>query len=238
MWLMTSAWHLMGSLSPQFGNDRAQTEFEFTDMPPSLRLSIYFMGRYESRTLHSQMFDFKARGAPEDLDSRKEWQSTDKMKFLGDVFVISPRDIRGKQIEIEVTASWNPCFAVIRWQYKDFHLHVAVRPSPPYRDFVYGKSKPLTWIEAITGVDRQVMKLYQAVPAVAASSSSSAPSGRPHFDAMTQTQQFPLRPARYDFCCQFTSSCRSVSCQSESPPCLRRFDRTRPDSLGNHPCLV
>ena len=35
---------------------------------------------------------------------------------------------------------------------------------------------------------------------------------------MTQTEQFPRRPAQYDFSCQFTSSCRSVSCQAESPP--------------------
>ena len=214
---MTSAWYVMGNLSPQHGNDRVQIEFEFTPAPPDLRLSLYYMDRFQSKTLYSQRFDYKARGQPEDLESRRDWQSTEKVSFLGDVFAVSPRACRGQEIEIELLVSWNPCFAVLRWQHKGVHMHVAVRPSPPYREFVVGKSKPLTWIEAITGVDQAVLKLYQAAPSFSSSSSSDPPRNVPSFTVSTQTEQFPRRPARNDFFCQFSASCRSVSCQSESP---------------------
>ena len=219
----------MGRLDPERGNAKYNVEFEFTAASPNLRLSVYLMDWYRSRTLHSQRFDFKARGREEALESRWDWASTDKTKFLGDVFALAPLAIRGGDFEVALTCSRNPCFSIIRWKYKEFHMAVDVRPSPPYSDWAYGHSRPSTWIEAVTHEDDKFDKV-RARGSPNASSSSDSPdgSGPSHFD-----RTLPLQPQTHDFYCQFTASRRSVSCQSSVSTrefwCRPRFDPPRND---------
>ena len=161
------------------------------------------MGAFVSRTLHSERFDFKARARPEDLDSRRDWQSTESTIFTGEVWALSPPEIRGRMIEIEIRASWNPRFAIIRWMHGDVHMHIAARPSPPYRDWAPGNSAPLSWLSDVSYLDEKLKALIHKTTA------------RPprHFSCQTEIPCVPLRPRTYDFCSQFVSSCRSVSCQ-------------------------
>ena len=85
----------MGRLDPETGDGRYNIEFEFTAVPPSLRLSVYAMGEYRSKTLRSQRFDFKARAHDEDLESRRDWHPSSRARFLGDVFALHPLEMRG-----------------------------------------------------------------------------------------------------------------------------------------------
>ena len=85
-------------------------------------------------------------------------------------------------------------------------MHIAVRPSPPYRDYVYGNSKSLTWMDAVTHLDAQLGEFSKLRVPVNSASSSSA----------NHDPEFPRRPAQNDFRCQFSASRRSVICQSES----------------------
>ena len=126
----------MGMLDPERGQAKYNIEFEFTVAPPSLRLSVYLMCEYRSRTSHPQRFDVKA--IEEDLESRRDCAPADKSHFMGGLFPSHRYLSVGGNFEIKLTCGWNPCFAVLRWQYKDFHMAVDVRPSPPYRDWVRG----------------------------------------------------------------------------------------------------
>ena len=128
---MTSAWHFMGRLGPERGGGEFNIEFEFTAAPPGLRLPVYFMNGYRSRTLHSQRFDPNSRACEEDPVSRRDWPTADKTRFVCDVFALPPLEIRGWDFEIALTSSWNPCFVILRWEFREFHMAIAVRPSPP-----------------------------------------------------------------------------------------------------------
>ena len=70
----------------------------------------------------------------------------------------------------------------------------------------------------MTQLGAKVFRLFN-VPVAAGSASRSFVQPQPvsSSSAITQAEQFPRRPAQFDFVCQFSASCRSVSCQSESP---------------------
>ena len=205
---MTSAFHFTGKLSQTkpspTGKGKFEVEFEFTVMPPKLRLTIYIMDAFISRTLHSERFDLKARARPEDLDSRREWFTTESTVFSGEVWALSPIEIRGRMIDLEIHASWNPCFAIIRWMHGDVFMHIAVRPSPPYRDWVKGDSAPLSWLAAVSHLDEKLKSQAQHI---------FARSTR-NFVCQTDIPIAPLKPRSYDFCSQFSSSSESVGCQA------------------------
>ena len=68
---------------------------------------------------------------------------------------MSPLGERGREILLTAMCSWDPCFARIRWGIVGCRLDVAVRPSPPYRDWARGGSGPTTWRAAVTHLGRQ-----------------------------------------------------------------------------------
>ena len=180
-------------------------EFEFTATPPDLRLSVYFAGACRSRTLHSQRFDFKERACRGDLQSRLDWATADFTKSTGGVFALSSLEIRGKNVSISSPRSWNPWFAILRWRFREFHIAIDVRPSPPFRDWVIGESRPLSWLLSVTQLGRQLGNLRTHRPP-GASSSPDIP-GIP----------IPASCARvHYFYCQYSPSVRGVSCQSDS----------------------
>ena len=178
-------------------NDKkVELEFRMNLIPPSLKFTVYLMDRFVSHTLNSERFDFKSRANPEDLDSRREWYSADSTCFIGDVFVVEPIDSRGKMIEISVKVSWDPCYAVIQWVLGDCHMHVATRPSPPYRTWVRDNVGPVTWNVAVNHADRVLAKsISSRKPDVHESSSSSAqpPVPRISQDQFCQTQVIHVR---------------------------------------------
>ena len=90
--------HFTGNLHPERDNAKVRIEFEFTAAPPDLRLSVYFMVGYRSRTLYSHRFDFKARSRDADLESRRDWATVGKCRFVGDVFAFPPLEIRGVEL--------------------------------------------------------------------------------------------------------------------------------------------
>ena len=75
---------------PATGPGKFEVEFEFTAVPPNLRLAIYIMGAFVSRKLHSGRFDFKARARPGDLESRRDWRSAESTIFTGEVYALPP----------------------------------------------------------------------------------------------------------------------------------------------------
>ena len=170
---------------------------------PEIRPSVYFTGAFKSKTLHSERPDFKDRAYSEDLESRRDWQTSDSAKFTGEVYFLSPLEIRGRQTEVSIHCSRNPCFSSVRWKYRDSHMAVVVRPSPPYRDWVLGESSPLNWTHAVSRLDRMLDSLAPNRGPRTADASCSA-----------DIPIVPLRPKSQDFWCQFMSSCRSVSRQA------------------------
>ena len=145
----------MGTIFDQF-DKKIQVEFEMQLVPSRLKFTLYLMDKFTSYTLNSERFDFKARAHEEDLESRRDWQSNTMGNLLGDVFVIQPLDMRGKTLELTIKYSWDPCFAIVRWNHGECCLHVAVRPSPPYRSWVKDHLAPVTWHAAVTHVDLMI----------------------------------------------------------------------------------
>ena len=94
----------------------------------------------------------------EDLNSRREWFSSPALDLVGDVWVLEPLDSRGKQLDISIRISWDPCFSIIRWTLGDCFMHVAVRPSPPYRSWVRDNLSPVTWSTAVNYANRELGK--------------------------------------------------------------------------------
>ena len=172
---------------------KIELEFRMTLVPPSLKFSVYMMSQYTSYTLNSERFDFKSRATEEDLESRRDWASSDSQVLLGDVFVIEPIDSRGKQIELSVKVSWDPCFAVIKWLMNGCHVRIAVRPSPPYRSWVRDYLAPVTWDVAVKHADSMIRKSIasrQPAPKLPepSSSSSQPPVIHQSQDQFCQTQ--------------------------------------------------
>ena len=155
---MTSAFHFMWTILDE-NDKKIQVEFEMTLVPSSLKFTVYLMGQFTCHTLNSERFDFKARAHEEDLESRRDWKSSNAINILGDVFALEPLEMRGKLIELTMRISWDPCFAILRWRMGDCFLHVAVRPSPPYRTWVCGNIAPVTWQIAVTRSDRLLDRL-------------------------------------------------------------------------------
>ena len=82
---MTSAFHFMGSSGTNKG-EKAAIEFQLILVPPQLTFTVYFMERFICKTLHSERFDVKSRAHIEDLESRRDWATSDSAHILGDVF--------------------------------------------------------------------------------------------------------------------------------------------------------
>ena len=146
-------------------------------VPSKLKFTLYFMDKFTSFSMISERFDFKARAYAEDLESRRDWQSNNAENLLGDVFVLEPLEMRGKTVEITIRFSWGPCFAIIRWNLGDCCLHVAVRPSPPYRTWVKDHLAPVTWQAAVNHSDRVLdnLRTHRTPKHEAASSSTNPP---------------------------------------------------------------
>ena len=139
---MTSALHFMGKSNRENGAWEFEIEFEFAAAPPGFHLSVYFMGACRSRTLHSQRCDCAARACQEDPESRRDGATGDFTRFAGDVFALSPLEIRGETIDISPTGSWNPCFSALRCQFREYNMAIAVRPASPYRNWFLGNARP------------------------------------------------------------------------------------------------
>ena len=88
------------------------------------------MGKFTIRAIISERFDSKSRGWREDLASRRDWAADDFNHVLGNVRVLSPHDLRGRDVALSAARSWNPCFPIIRWAIRGVHMDVAVRPPP------------------------------------------------------------------------------------------------------------
>ena len=134
----------------------AHLELERALAPHQLKFAVYSMDKFVSRALISGRFDVKSRAHSEDLESRRDWAAVDFVRVLGTVRILSPLDVRGREIELSALRSWNPCFAIIRWEIRGRHMAVAVRPSPPHRDWVRGDSGPITRRTAVTHIGRQI----------------------------------------------------------------------------------
>ena len=149
--------------------------------PPPLKFTAYLMDKFTSWTLNSERFDFKARANEEDLDSRREWHSLNTKSIIGDVFILEPLPLRGRTLGLAIKISWRPCFSTLRWEMGDCFLHVAVRPSPPYRAWVRDNVAPVTWHAAVTHSDRILARWAnpQTVTQQASSSSSNHPKAGP-----------------------------------------------------------
>ena len=107
-------------------------------------------------TLDSQRFDLRARPNEEDLGSRRDWASNDRVSFLGDVRVLAPLDPRGREVPITVVASCPQCSSTIRWGILGAHMAISARPSPPYRDRVKAYAPPNTWSAAANRLGRKL----------------------------------------------------------------------------------
>ena len=92
--------------------------------------------------MNSQRFDLKERSCDEDLESRSDWGSSDRVHFMGEVHVLAPLEQRGREVPITMVVSWTPCFAIIWWNMIGVHMAIAVRPSPPYRDWAQAYDPP------------------------------------------------------------------------------------------------
>ena len=149
--------------------------------PPPLKFTAYLMDKFTSWTLNSERFDFKARANEEDLDSRREWHSLNTKSIIGDVFILEPLPLRGRTLGLAIKISWRPCFSTLRWEMGDCFLHVAVRPSPPYRAWVRDNVAPVTWHAAVTHSDRILARWAnpQTVTQQASSSSPNHPRAGP-----------------------------------------------------------
>ena len=55
---------------------------------------------------------------------------------------------------MSIRAIYDPACAIIQRQFGDLHLHVAVRPSPPYRDWVVIDEPPRSWQNVIAQENR------------------------------------------------------------------------------------
>ena len=98
--------------------------------PPRMEFVFYEVDRRRTWALRSERFDFKARGAPGDLESRDSWASNYLNRYIGELQVVESLDVQGLEITTEVAISWDPPFVIVRWVMGNSHCHVASRPSP------------------------------------------------------------------------------------------------------------
>ena len=152
---------------------KIEVEFQMSLVPSSLKFTVYLMDQFASWALNSERFDFKARANEEDLESRREWYSANSQSNLGDVFILEPLSMRGQTLEIDIKFPWAPCLAILRWKLGEVFLHVAVRPSPPYRTWVKDFLAPVTWKAAVTHADKNLTRLLNLRPMTHEPSSSS-----------------------------------------------------------------
>ena len=89
------------------------------------------MGQFSSRTLISARFGVKYRASREDLESRRDWVKYDPTQFLGDVHVLGPIDMRGREIELSATRSWNPRSPLSDWEFAGATWRWPPLPSTP-----------------------------------------------------------------------------------------------------------
>ena len=112
---------------------------------PKLQISVYFTGSYSSRAARSGRCDVKSRARPGDIEPLRDRNSPECTLFSGEVSVLSPLGMRGVQIDLPLTCCCSPRFAISRWPIGAYHMAVAARPSPPYRDWARWNAHPLTW---------------------------------------------------------------------------------------------
>ena len=139
--------------------------------PPGCDEVSILRGSYSGRALHSERVDVKSRQVPDGLDARRDLHSPERTRFVGEASVLSPLGMRGIQFDLSLTCRWGPCFEIIRWSIGTCHMAVAVRPSPPYRDWIRWNSPPLTLRKASNHIDSALDSIrYRRGPNDASSS--------------------------------------------------------------------
>ena len=88
-------------------------------------------GKFTSRAMLSEKFVAKSRAPREDSESRRDWDTADFNRVLRDVHMLSPLEMRDREIELAGKGRWNPCFPITRWGIHGSHMAVAARPSTP-----------------------------------------------------------------------------------------------------------
>ena len=228
---MTSAFHFIGTMLDE-NDKKIQIEFEMTLVPSKIKFTIYLMDKFTSWALNSERFDFKARAHEEDLESRREWYSSNMGSILGDVFVLEPLSMRGRALELTIKFSWDPCFAILRWNHGDCCMHVAVRPSPPYRTWVKDNLAPVTWQSAVSHCDRILDRARNSRTPIHEPSPSSA---APVISPKPPCPPPPFRSVTDSFC-QTTIHTAEGFCQTVLTPV--RDSSTSPDLVHLETTLV
>ena len=80
--------------------EQAQIGFEMVLALRHLKFTIYTMDQLYSRALISERFDVKSLARSGDLESRRDWQSGSFINVLGNVHVLSPLNVCGREIEL------------------------------------------------------------------------------------------------------------------------------------------
>ena len=219
---MTSAFHFTDPSEDHKG-DRALLEFEMALAPPNLKSTVYFLDKFVSHTLISERFDVKSLARDEYLESRSDWATLSHSRILGDVRVLSPLDVRGRGVELSALCIWKPRFAILRWEIKDCHLAAAVRPSPPYHDWVQEHIAPIDWMCAVTHLGRKLDKLR--APRHPPKIDHSPGSNSIAEDDLAPIPAHPYQPLKCDQAIQITPPRKLIHDQSFQVGCPIMADK-------------
>lgn len=153
-------------------NKQGGGEVRIRDDPRAPAVKIHRLPNGQIRKPRVDIGTFR-RAHIDDLESRRDWATSDFDRILGGVQVWIPLGARCREIELTAMCSRNPCFSIIRWEINGCHLAVAIRSSPPYLDWARGDSGPITWRAAVTHHGRQPDNDRTRAPAQVDPSSSS-----------------------------------------------------------------
>ena len=128
-------------------SNRWKCDLDFSGPAPAVGIRRIQHDPQTEKSLYSRRFDFKARGQAEGLESRLDGQSLRELILLAAGHVVLPATHRGREIDLSTRTSSDPVFAFAKWKLGELQLHVAVRPSPPYRDWVVIDAPPRSWIK-------------------------------------------------------------------------------------------
>ena len=159
------------------GGGEFRLEFELSAVPTQLKLTAFPAKTFRIRPLNAPRFAVKSRAAREALESRRDWAAADFHTFLVDVYVLRRHYMGDREIELSAMRNWNPRFAISRWKIHGLHMDVAVRPSPPYSDWVRKNSPPLVWRQVVTHLDRPLDNCRARRSPLDSDSSASGNSG-------------------------------------------------------------
>ena len=115
--------------SGRFG-ESAHIDFTAGFSPGQFSMRVHDQNAGTIHQIENTRFNYQARDSPDDLLARDRWRSDWFDKFIGNLYLVSPRvnGVTRELTAVTLTCSWRTAFCVLEYRLGDTYYQFSRRP--------------------------------------------------------------------------------------------------------------